>query len=85
MDLARAGVRPLTAPRADLHLHSTASDGTLPPEAVVARSAAAGLAAIALTDHDTLAGIAAAAAEGRRLGIRVVGGCEFSVSAPWGE
>ncbi|HJS46961.1 MAG TPA: PHP domain-containing protein [Gemmatimonadales bacterium] len=84
MDLAGPGVRPLTA-LADLHLHSTASDGTLPPEAVVARGAALGLAAVALTDHDTLAGLPAATAEGERLGVRVVGGCEFSVAAPWGE
>ena len=68
MDLAGPGVRPLTAPLADLHLHSTASDGTLPPEAVVARGAALGLAAVALTDHDTLAGLPAATAEGERLG-----------------
>jgi predicted metal-dependent phosphoesterase TrpH len=43
------------------------------------------LAAIALTDHDTVAGVAAAAAEGARLGVRVITGCEFSVKAPWGE
>ncbi len=49
------------------------------------RAARAGLAAIALTDHDTIAGVAEAAAAGERLGIRVVGGCEFSVAAPWGE
>lgn len=85
MDLAGTGVPPLTGPLADLHLHSTASDGTLPPEAVVARSAEAGLAAIALTDHDTLAGLPAAVTEGERRGVRVVGGCEFSVAAPWGE
>ena len=44
-----------------------------------------GLAAIALTDHDTLAGVEAATAAGRALGLRVVSGCEFSVHAPWGE
>jgi predicted metal-dependent phosphoesterase TrpH len=69
----------------DLHLHSTASDGHLAPEAVVERAAAAGLSAIALTDHDTVAGIRAAMEAGARLGVRVVGGCEFSVAAPWGE
>src|SRR5690606_16451804 len=69
----------------DLHLHSTASDGQLEPEVVVERAARAGLAAIALTDHDTLAGVAAAQQAGHRLGVRVIGGCEFSVSAPWGE
>ena len=69
----------------DLHVHSTASDGSLPPEAVVGRARAAGLAAIALTDHDTVAGVPAAIAAGEPLGVRVVGGCEFSCAAPWGE
>jgi hypothetical protein len=52
---------------------------------VVARAVAAGLGAIALTDHDTLEGVPAALEAGGRLGIRVVAGCEFSVAAPWGE
>jgi predicted metal-dependent phosphoesterase TrpH len=52
---------------------------------VVARAAAADLGAIALTDHDSLDGLPAAIATGARLGIRVVSGCEFSTSAPWGE
>jgi len=69
----------------DLHVHSTASDGSLPPEVVVERARAAGLSAIALTDHDTVAGVPAAVAAGDRLGLRVVGGCEFSSAAPWGE
>jgi predicted metal-dependent phosphoesterase TrpH len=46
---------------------------------------AAGLRAIALTDHDTLAGLPEALAAGARFGVRVVAGCEFSVAAPWGE
>jgi predicted metal-dependent phosphoesterase TrpH len=69
----------------DLHVHSTASDGRLSPAAVVERAAAAGLGAVGLTDHDTLAGVAEAIAAGGRLGIRVVPGCEFSAAAPWGE
>ena len=69
----------------DLHTHSTASDGSCPPEEVVARARAAGLGVIALTDHDTLDGLPAALAAGERLGVRVVPGCEFSVQAPWGE
>ncbi|MGI8818386.1 MAG: PHP domain-containing protein [Gemmatimonadales bacterium] len=69
----------------DLHVHSTASDGSLAPEAVVRRAQAAGLSAIALTDHDTLGGISEALAAGERFGVRVVGGCEFSAAAPWGE
>ncbi len=69
----------------DLHVHSTASDGSLAPEVVVQRAAAAGLDAIALTDHDTVAGVPAAIAAGERLDVRVVSGCEFSTAAPWGE
>jgi 3',5'-nucleoside bisphosphate phosphatase len=52
---------------------------------VVKRALAAGLRAIALTDHDTLGGIPEAVAAGERMGLRVVGGCEFSAAAPWGE
>jgi predicted metal-dependent phosphoesterase TrpH len=59
-------------------MHSTASDGALPPDAVVAAARAAGVSAIALTDHDTMAGVAAAREAGARLGIRVVAGAELS-------
>ena len=62
----------------DLHTHSTASDGTLPPERVVEAAKRCNLAAIALTDHDSIAGVAAARAAGDRLGIRIVAGCELS-------
>ncbi len=69
----------------DLHCHSTASDGVLPPAEVVAVAAAAGLTAMALTDHDTTAGLDEARAAGAQLGVEVVGGCEFSVGVEWGE
>lgn len=69
----------------DLHVHSTASDGLFPPTEVVRRAAARGLAGIALTDHDSMAGVAEARGEGARVGLRVIAGCEFSVRAPWGE
>src|SRR5881227_1145436 len=49
------------------------------------RAKAAGLAAIALSDHDTTDGVAEAARAGAALAIRVIAGCEFSVKAPWGE
>lgn len=52
---------------------------------MIERAAARGLVAVALTDHDTLAGVAEAQEAGSRVGVRVVGGCEFSVAAPWGE
>jgi predicted metal-dependent phosphoesterase TrpH len=63
----------------DLHAHSTASDGALAPAAAVRAAHAAGLAAFALTDHDTLAGIAEAQAEADALGLRLVPGVELSV------
>lgn len=62
----------------DLHMHSTASDGTLTPGEVVAMAREEGLAAIALTDHDTTAGLPEAIAAGRRLGVEVVPGIEIS-------
>lgn len=62
----------------DLHTHSTASDGTLPPERVVETAKRCNLSAIALTDHDSIAGVDSARAAGDRLGIRVVAGCELS-------
>ncbi len=62
----------------DLHSHSTASDGTLPPEQVVEAAQRCGLKALALTDHDTVGGIPAAREAGERLGIRVIAGVELS-------
>src|SRR5256885_11901607 len=58
---------------------------TLFPYTTLFRSQAAGLAAIALTDHDTTSGVPEATRAGEALGVRVVSGCEFSVKAPWGE
>src|SRR2546428_1274421 len=78
-------LRRLPTARVDLHCHSTASDGEYPPAEVARRAHAAGLAAIALTDHDTTAGVPEAARPGEPLGGRIVSGCEFSVKAPWGE
>ncbi len=69
----------------DLHCHSTASDGLLGPSEVVRFAAKLGLSAIALTDHDTTAGLTEALSAGRDVGVRVIGGCEFSVAAEWGE
>lgn len=62
----------------DLHTHSTASDGTQPPEAVVAEAARAGLDVVALTDHDTYAGWPAAVDATRRVGVALVRGVEVS-------
>ncbi|MBK8468787.1 MAG: PHP domain-containing protein [Candidatus Phosphoribacter sp.] len=64
--------------RIDLHCHSTASDGTDSPAELVKAAAAAGLDTIAITDHDTFAGWAEAAAAGVRHGLTVVPGAEIS-------
>lgn len=66
--------------QADLHAHTTASDGVHSPREVVRMAKEAGLAAIAVTDHDTLEGLAEARAEGERLGILVVPGVEISTA-----
>jgi hypothetical protein len=63
--------------RIDLHVHSSASDGTDPPAEVARRAAAAGLDVVALTDHDTMAGIEAAAAA-LPPGLTLVPGLELS-------
>jgi predicted metal-dependent phosphoesterase TrpH len=62
----------------DLHTHSTASDGTLPPEQVIAAAAQCGLAALALTDHDTIDGVREARQAAEQVGIRVIAGVELS-------
>jgi 3',5'-nucleoside bisphosphate phosphatase len=62
----------------DLHSHSTASDGTDPPAEVVRLGAAAGLSALALTDHDTLEHLPEARAAAREQGVRLIDACEIS-------
>jgi len=62
----------------DLHTHSSCSDGSLTPGELVERAAAAGVRVLALTDHDTLAGVAEAHAAAERIGIRLVPGVELS-------
>lgn len=63
----------------DLHIHTTASDGTDTPREVVEKAKALGLAAIAITDHDTLAGVEEAMTAGQELGVEVIPGVELSV------
>jgi predicted metal-dependent phosphoesterase TrpH len=64
--------------RIDLHIHSTYSDGTLSPTAIVDLAEKTGVQAIALTDHDTMAGVAEALARGRQVGVEVIAGIEIS-------
>lgn len=62
----------------DLHIHTNASDGTDSPAGAVEKAAALGLAAISITDHDSVAGVPEAIATGERLGVEVVPGIEVS-------
>lgn len=64
--------------RIDLHVHTTASDGTVSPAGVVKLAHETGLAAIAITDHDTVSGYAEAAEAGEKYGVEVVPGIEIS-------
>ena len=64
--------------RADLHLHSLCSDGTLPPAAIARRAFDAGLGLFSLTDHDSMAGNAEARAAAEGLGLHFVRGIEVS-------
>ncbi|MBN1163513.1 MAG: PHP domain-containing protein [Candidatus Krumholzibacteriota bacterium] len=63
----------------DLHLHSYYSDGTLSPRELVVRAREKGLAAISITDHDTVSGQGEAQAAGREQGVEVISGIEFNV------
>jgi transcription antitermination factor NusB len=68
--------------RADLHVHSTASDGSFRPEELPAMAVQAGLQAFALTDHDSVEGIAAALEAASAVGIEIVPGVELTGYEP---
>ena len=61
----------------DLHTHSTASDGTFTPSELVAEAARAGIGVLALTDHDTVAGVTEAQAAGSQHGVQIVPGIDL--------
>lgn len=67
--------------KADLHMHSTASDGEYAPEALMERVAGAGITLAALTDHDSLAGVASAQRAAKALGIALIPGVELGCGA----
>lgn len=69
----------------DLHAHTTASDGTLTPTQLVHLARDRGLAALAVTDHDTVDGVAEAMEAAAQCGIELVPGIELSVDYPHGE
>lgn len=65
-------------PFIDFHVHTSASDGTLSPKEVVAEAAKANLAAIGITDHDTLEGVSGARTAGKEFNVEIIPGIEFS-------
>jgi 3',5'-nucleoside bisphosphate phosphatase len=69
----------------DLHTHSTASDGVLSPADLMEHAAAGGLTAIALTDHDSMDGLAEASAAADRLALRFIPGIEIEIAFEPGE
>jgi len=73
-----------TAKGIDLHIHSTASDGTLSPAEILERAAALNLSAIAITDHDSLSGSAEALRCERPAGLHLLSGIEISAAPPAG-
>ncbi|MCK9395910.1 MAG: PHP domain-containing protein, partial [Methylobacter sp.] len=64
----------------DLHCHSTASDGALSPTELVQRAHEHGVTALALTDHDTVAGLDEAQTAATATGIKLISGIELSTS-----
>ncbi len=66
--------------RADLHLHTSHSDGAYPPREVLAKVKTAGISVISITDHDNIGAIEEAQEAGRELGVEVVPGVELSAS-----
>lgn len=75
----------LFSARADLHAHSTASDGEMTPDALVRYAHERGLGALALTDHDSVDGLDVAVATARALGLELVPGVELSCDVPQNE
>ncbi len=70
---------------ADLHVHTTFSDGGLSPTQVLEEAEKAGLVAVAITDHDSMGGVKEAAEAGQRLGVQVIAGVELSANEPGEE
>jgi len=71
--------------RIDLHTHSTASDGTFTPAQIVREAERVGLAAVALTDHDTVDGLPEFREAGKGSPVRTIPGCELGVSSRVGS
>ena len=69
----------------DLHVHTTASDGQYRPSEIIQKASEKNIKVIAITDHDTTAGLKEALEEGKKLGVTVVPGIELNITFPTGE
>lgn len=69
----------------DLHVHTTASDGQYTPSQIIQKASEKNLKVIAITDHDTFAGVNEAIEQGKKYGLIVVPGIELNISFPTGE
>lgn len=69
----------------DLHVHTTASDGQYTPSHIIQKAAEKNIKVIAITDHDSFAGVNEAMAEGEKLGVKVIPGIELNITFPTGE
>jgi predicted metal-dependent phosphoesterase TrpH len=69
----------------DLHMHTNRSDGSHDPAELVEYAGGRGVEVMAITDHDTMAGVPEAVAAGRAVGVRVIPGIELSIKVPHGS
>ena len=69
----------------DLHVHTTASDGQYTPAQIIEKASEKNIKVIAITDHDSFAGVNEAMTAGEKLGVKVIPGIELNISFPTGE
>lgn len=69
----------------DLHVHTTASDGQYTPTQIIEKAAEKNIKVIAITDHDSFAGVNEAVTAGEKLGVKVIPGIELNITFPTGE
>ncbi len=69
----------------DLHVHTTASDGQYSPSQIVQKASEKNIKVLAITDHDTFAGLSEANSAGEQYNVKVIGGIELNITFPTGE
>ena len=75
----------MKSPKFDLHVHTTASDGSLDAQQIVAEAKHIGLTTMAITDHDTIGNVEKCIEEGKKQGIRIIAGVELSAEVDCGK